>query len=647
VQLSITFSLVRCACGAERQAGRACLSCGRDPDEIDEDLERRRAIVRGAREREPVGDVEPLALEEAFGVVGAWFDGFSEAYEATGEGSVDEAASRLRESLQELDVLQAREGRARRLRPNHAIWAALDAVLAAYNDVRDTYLDALISLTVEDAEEAGSRGQAAIDSASAALDRFNSLADSWQSVHDAHLADEHGDLMAGAEAVATLSGTTDMLELDRKGAELFARITDGDVACPSGFGLRLQLLDLAVEGSMDPRRFWTTARTVYQLLAKHNVVLRGLFSDADWRCDLAAVSLEARDAGFEAAAVAAAGANRRRLVQSALRLAARQIERAAQPLLATLLAVQARQPYASERRRDVNALLTRGTQEGLDDLLVGFDPKLRDADAHGEFAVEAEGVRLTGTRGKLEYLTDEELVDVTLAGTESVVALYWGVVAALVAAGVDTDELDEAVAAEVADADKIKFVLLLNGWHAVEVTFDSEGVIARGSRDGRNAFGLISAVVSVVPDDCATITLIATDETGTHTAGGPVAPFRRWSGGDDEQEKEIAFTLASTVWTIDGAPILTRAHTQKVYAYRAVEALNPAVPVAAGLQTLRALLDAAGTIGSDDLAAAIASALRLRREVATGARPTKSVDAVVDAFDRWLLVDVPDTPSSW
>jgi hypothetical protein len=80
---------------------------------------------------------------------------------------------------------------------------------------------------------------------------------------------------------------------------------------------------------MDPRRFWTTARTVYQLLAKHNVALRGLFSDADWRSDLAAVSLEARDAGFEAAAVAAAGANRRRLVQSALRLAARQIERAA------------------------------------------------------------------------------------------------------------------------------------------------------------------------------------------------------------------------------------------------------------------------------------------------------------------------------
>ncbi len=603
--------------------------------------------MRAVCEREAVGDVEALALEEASGVVGEWFDGFFEAYEASGEGSVDEAAGRLRVSLQELDVLHERARRARRLRPNHAIWAALDAVFSAYNDVRDTYLDALIATTVEEAEEAAARGQVALDSASAALDRFSSLADAWQSVHDANLADEHGDVMAGAEAVVALSGTADMVELDRKGAELFVRITEGDVACPSGFGLGLQLLDLAVEGSMDPQRFWTMARTVYKLLAKHDVALRGLFSDTEWRRDLAAVSREARDAGFEAAAVAAAGANRRRLVQSALRLAARQIERAAQPLLATLLAIQARQPYASERRRDINAVLTRAAQAGLQDLLVGFDPKLRDADAHGEFELDDVGVRLTGTRGRLDYLTDDELVDITLAGTESVVALYWGVVAALVAAGVDTDDLGEAVAAVVADADKIKFVLLLNGWHDVEVHVDDAGVLARGTRDGANAFGLISAVVSVAPDDCATITLIATDETGTHTATGPAAPFRRWSGGDDEREMEIAFTLASMAWTIDGAPILTRAHTEKVYAYRALEALNPEVPLAAALKTLRALLDAARAIGSDDLAAAVAAGVRLRREVAMGARPTKSVDAIVDALDRWLLVDVAESPSSW
>jgi hypothetical protein len=92
---------------------------------------------------------------------------------------------------------------------------------------------------------------------------------------------------------------------------------------------------------------------------------------------------------------------------------------------------------------------------------------------------------------------------------------------------------------------------------------------------------------------------------------------------------------------------MTIASTEKVYAYRAVEALNPQIPTAAALTTLRMLLDASRAIGTDPLALAIAAALRLRREVATGTPPTTSIDNVVGDFDRWLLVDVPETRSSW
>jgi hypothetical protein len=55
-------------------------------------------------------------------------------------------------------------------------------------------------------------------------------------------------------------------------------------------------------------------------------------------------------------------------------------------------------------------------------------------------------------------------------------------------------------------------------------------------------------------------------------------------------------------------PILTRAHTEKVHAYRAVEALNPQVPTAAALTTLRVLLDASRTVGTDPLTLSIAAA---------------------------------------
>lgn len=63
MELAITFSHGRCSCGAKRQAGHRCADCSREPDEVDPDLERRRAIVNGVRDCDPVANVEPLDLE--------------------------------------------------------------------------------------------------------------------------------------------------------------------------------------------------------------------------------------------------------------------------------------------------------------------------------------------------------------------------------------------------------------------------------------------------------------------------------------------------------------------------------------------------------------------------------------------------------
>jgi hypothetical protein len=564
VELVIGFTQARCKCGAQRQAGRTCARCGGEPDETDSELDRRRAIVGAVAERPLVGAVAPLKLDDSFAILGAWPDRFFASYGTTNEDTVEEAAGRLREVLSELDVLHKRAASGRRLRPNHGQWFAIDGVLAAFTDLRDAYLDALIAETVEKARDAGARGQAAIDAAAAALDHFNRYSDAWLTVDAGDLSHEFGDLLAGAQAVASLSETSNMIELDRAGAQLFERITEGKVACPTGLGVGLQLLNLAVEGSLDPNRFWTATGKVYRVLAENKSALVSLFADAAWRDDFVAVTRETRDAGFEAAAVAeAAGGNRRRLIQSALRLAARQIERAAQPLLATILAVHLHRPYASERRRDINSLLMRAGQAGLSDLLDGLDPKLRDADAHAAFTIESEGVRLTGTRGELEYLSDDELVDVTLAGTESVIAQYWGLLAALVDAGIDAEEIEQAIAAEIDAEDTIKFTLLLNGWHEIDVKLEDTWLCASGRRNGPSMLGLIPAVVAAAPPGCEIVTLIATEGAEKHTARGPAGPVRGWSHCDDELDKEIAFTSLGMVWTIDGEPLLSRAHVGK------------------------------------------------------------------------------------
>lgn len=643
----MTFTVVCCACGVERQAALRCPDCGREPEELDPNVERRRAIVRAATSHGSVDEAEPVDLAEACAALGGWFGRFSVAFEATGEDSVEDAASRLRGPLEELAVLRARVERTCRLRPDHAAWAAIAGALSALSDARDAYLDAFAAATVEEAEEAAERGQAAIDGVAAALDRFNALDDAWERVDSAGLADEDGDLLGLAGAVVEFSGVTDMIVLDREGAGLFSRITGDDDMAPPGLGLSLQLLDFVIEAAMDPTRFWPTAQDVYRLLLKHDAALRLLYADAAWRGDFAGVTVEVRDAGFEATAVAAAGANRRRLVQSFLRLAARQIERASQPLLATLLAIEGRRPYATERNRDINSLLTRAAQSGHEGLLLGLDPKLRDADAHGNFEIDEDGVRLTGARGHLDYLSDPELVDIALAGTESVIALYWGLVAALVAVGIDVEEIEELVAAGVTDTAKIQFFLLLNGWRNVDVQIDDSHLIARGERDGENKVNLISAVAFSAPPACETLTLIATNDGATRTATGPLVPFRRWRDTEDGQEKEIALTLALMAWTIDGTSILTCALTEKLYAVRAMKALNPQIPSKAALHALRRLLNASRAIGSDELATAIAVALRLRRQATVATPSTASVSDVVSAFDRWLLVDLPDMPSSW
>jgi len=394
---------------------------------LDEHLERRRAIVRMVESRSRPEAGPGLEMPGAFAEIRGWFERFEAACEAVDEGMVEEAGERMVAATVELDGLRLRAAGATRLRPFHTKWEAIDAALEGYQGIHDSYVGALTAPTIPEVEAAATRGQHAIDAAAEAIDRFNELDDAYELASDVDLSADQGPTLAVAEAVASLGETAEFLELDRRGALKFARIVGADIPCPSGFGFRLELLDFAVEGTFDAARFWTVTRRVYELLLAGGATLNALAADPDWQRDFVAVSHEILDASFEAAAVANTGTeNRRRLIQSALRMAARHHDRAVPPLLATLLAVEGRQAYASERKRDFNSLLNRTEQRGHGELLLGFDPKIRDADAHGAYVVEAEGVRLTGTRGKLEFVADDELVDLTLAGIESLVCTSLG-----------------------------------------------------------------------------------------------------------------------------------------------------------------------------------------------------------------------------
>ena len=165
-------------------------------------------------------------------------------------------------------------------------------MLSAYNEIRDAYLSALVAPTIDEAKEGEARGQAALDRAAQVLDRFNQHSE-WSERTEGDPSQEDDGLVAGAEAIAALSGSSDLVSLDTQGAELFDRITGGDITCPQGFGVALRLLDFAVETSMNKQRFWAVSQTVYRQLTPHDVALQALLDDKQWRRDLASVAQEA------------------------------------------------------------------------------------------------------------------------------------------------------------------------------------------------------------------------------------------------------------------------------------------------------------------------------------------------------------------
>ena len=313
--------------------------------------------------------------------------------------------------------------------------------------MRAGYLDALATTTTAEAEAKAEAGQAALDQASAALVYFNRFTDVWQAIEEAPL-DEFADVLEGATAISQLQESGDIVEIDRRGRALAERITGKPTELPAGIGVVLLHLDIAAESLYDTDRFWSGAGEVYRLAAARPEALIGLFEDASWRQELAMLGVDIRDAGFELQAVSAASSNRRRQIKSLLGVGAHLFEQAARPLLATVLCLQRRSPYARERAKDSNTLVREVEQAGLGHLLVGLDPKIRDADAHGQFELTDDGVNFTGTRGTLTTASDPELVDVILAGLESTSLVYWGLMTALIEAGADPVEIERLAPAE-------------------------------------------------------------------------------------------------------------------------------------------------------------------------------------------------------
>jgi hypothetical protein len=448
-------------------------------------------------------DVEatPLDISDAFGVLRAWLDTFMNALEALAKESSqstqdDEesvAVLQLGAAVAELELLNRRLEITRKLRPTRRWWRIVRDQLGALEQVKDAYLDAFVADSPGSAESHANAGQEHLDAAARILDYFNHFTDVTEALDPVSIDDEFAALFTGAGVVSALAGTGDLAKLDRKGQELLRRIAGEDLPAATGMGVGLLHLEVAAEILYDTERLWQAAHEVHKILRANPQALQGLVSDPHWASEIAAIATSARDASFELSAVSAVTENRRRLVQALIRLGAKQFESIGPPLLATVAAVRSRRSYAQERRKDANTLVSELTQAGFAPLLMGLDAKIRDADAHGQYRLEDDRIFFVGTRGELVEATDEELLDFVLTGTESVTAIYWGIVVALLTSGVAPEEVERLLAEDIPDLDRLRYILNLSGWQEVELTLSGDRLEASGWSERPSQIGLVGA----------------------------------------------------------------------------------------------------------------------------------------------------------
>jgi hypothetical protein len=656
VKLTLSFSIIRCACGGERQAEQRCPVCGCEPEEVDDDLEGRRTLVRALDFDPPApSEVEAVSLRGLWGELSLWLSRFMGVYEQATDGTAEEGAARIQLEINELAILRARVATAHRLRPYLPAWAAVDRVLMMEGLLVEQYAGALIAPTPEDAGSLADEAQTTLDELTEHIDRFNAVVDARIAVDEVGLDDEYADVAAGARAAFNLAGAENLIDFEENGATLYQRIT-GELDCPVGFGIRLQMANIFVESTLDQGRFWSAARTTYESVIGCRGAFALLAQDEVWRRDFLAVGREARDAGIEAAAIGEAALNRRRDLRSGIRLGAVITERLAPCLLATLLAISRRTSYAREKAKDVGTLLKEFATTDSNGLSVGIDLALRDADAHSAFDVADGGVHFTGTRREYDFLSDDQLVDRVLMGFESIFALNIGIAAALPAVGVEHEELEALMSDKPSSADLVRAVMAMNGWGEIEVARDGNTLRICGTRDVETPTGVAASVLPALDPDVSYLVFEGDGIGRRRVARGPVAPYRRGAETDDPAEKQAASLEAMATWTIEGKSPIAGSSLRKVIAITTLEALVPSKPqddAVAALTAMAGLVERLAEQGllrdrrGRTLETRVADALRLRKQNATMPVSHIELQPICEALERLAPERVPPLRTTW
>jgi hypothetical protein len=587
------FESVTCDdCGHTGPVSRTC-ECGAWQAREDEHVARRRTAVSALIHRvdEPGVPSQPLEIQEALAVLGSWIDGLFNGLAIFGEKGGSAAA--LEESVDALLVVRDRAAAVPRRRPWLAVWDPLRETIDQLRLLAAVYLKASTESDPDVLPAAEAAGQDHLNAAAEAIRTLNDRMAWWGIETTIRLPNS---IVTAVSAAYDATGAQNVVDLDVHGLKLYERIT-GRRDGPRGIGVGL-LIDLGQVGrAFDERRVYEVAAEVYRRLDGHRDHLVTLLDDEGWRTDL----LNARRVFYEAQLATETllrelAGERRVEVEAVLHLGSRLTERVSACLVGLVVAADPSQRV--KRTSDYSAMHQAARRLGLGDILLGFDDRIRNADAHADFDVEAEHVLLARNRSRSIRLHDDDLVDIVLSAVESSGAIFAGIDCVLA-------ELDHpSVMDRFGDlpiTDRIAILLAVTGVVPERIRMSTGRIEVNGQAHRAASVSPLSVVASLepyMPTDIHTLHLRLLRKGATLFTKAPLQPLRRFRSGQGIA-KEVSLVEFFAKTTINGRPVISHQHTRflaAVYAHRYID-----VPYSEAAADLRLLVTLARRLDDSEL----------------------------------------------
>ena len=546
-------------CNTTVHVTEAC-ACGDHQPRPDVHVEARIVSARPllARLSDPVVPSNPIEIREAVDELSGWIDELFAGLHVLGGDAAD--PGQLAPTVERIVVLRGRVAATPLLRPERALWDPLRATVDALAELAKRELEACMVAAPAQLPAAQDEAQAQLDAAAAAIHTLSTRLDYWGIDTPIALTDR---LVAAASTAYARTGATDVLDLDRRGAELYERIAGPGRTPPSGVGTAL-LVDLGqADLAFDVDRVYRVASLVYERLDRNRARFTTLLDDPAWRGDLRHAREVFGDATVKVLTlVRAFEGERRQEAEAVIELGSKLTERVSQHLVGLVLAAGGSK---LKRTADWQAVHQGARHAGLADILLGFDDRIRNADAHVDFDVTAAEVKLGRNRAKPERLNDDELVDLVLAAVESTASIFAAIDCVIAERG------HPAAADMLADwepEDIVRILAAIAGLEATRVEIKKGVVDLAGTPVGSARVKPLTVAAMLgptLPDDTRLVRVSVKGAGSAVRGETKYAALRRFQEASPAT-KEIAFLEYGAQATLNGRSLLGRDHIRKAAA---------------------------------------------------------------------------------